>query len=383
MEKRYFAGLGDNISLLGFGLMRLPMLARNPKEIDYDEAENMVDRALTAGVNYFDTAWIYHEGQSETFAGAALHRHPREKYRLATKLPTWLIDSPAEAERIFAEQLKKCRVDYFDFYLMHNLNTDNYNLARQHRLYEFLRRKKAKGLIRHLGFSMHDSPGHLRRLLNEYEWDFAQIQLNYIDWDSLKSKILYETLVEFELPVVIMEPVRGGALASLTPEAADILKSAAPRASLASWAIRYAASLPGVMTVLSGMSSLDQLNDNLDVMTGFRPLTEAERGTLARAATAYRAAGAIPCTGCRYCQGCPSGVDIPGIFAIYNHYRGLLPTEPVIAPIVFGNNYRSLADSERADKCVGCGECLSHCPQKIDVPELLKEISSFAAGNLS
>ncbi|MDR1915340.1 MAG: aldo/keto reductase [Synergistaceae bacterium] len=382
MEKRFFASVGRKISLLGFGLMRLPILNGVTADIDYPTAERMVGRALDAGINYFDTAWIYHENKSEVFAGEALSKYPRDKYCLATKMPPWVVDSAARAEDIFNQQMKKCHVDYFDFYLMHNLCTDNYEPAVKYRIYEFLHKKKEEGAIRRLGFSIHDTTEQMTRVLNDYdEWDFVQIQINYIDWDTLGSKRQYEILTERGIPVVVMEPVRGGALASLTPEAASVLKRANPEASLASWAIRYAADLPGVLTVLSGMTSPDQLEDNIDTMTGFKPLSDEERNVLKEAIAIYRASGAIPCTGCRYCMDCPSGVDIPRVFEIFNHYRVSLASIPGLARIVFGNTYRSLTSSEQAHNCTACEVCVEHCPQGIDIPKYMNEIADFAASS--
>ncbi|MDR3254315.1 MAG: aldo/keto reductase [Synergistaceae bacterium] len=380
MEKRYFESVGRSITLLGFGLMRLPLKSTNAGDIDADAARNMVDMAIEAGVNYFDTAWVYHEGKSESFAGDALSRHKREEYCLATKMPSWLLESEEDVERIFSEQLRKCKVDYFDFYLMHNLCGERYELAEKYRVYEFLRRKKEEGRILRLGFSIHDSAEVLLKVTNAHQWDFAQIQLNYLDWETLDSKTLYETLYTRDIPIIVMEPVRGGALATLSPSAEKILKEADHEASLASWALRYAASLPGVLTVLSGMSDETQLKDNIKTMTDFHILSESERDVLGRAATAYRASGAVPCTSCRYCMDCPSGVDIPRVFAIYNHYRIIAQVSPNIAPIVFDNNYRTLDEGERALNCVSCGQCLEHCPQGINIPGRMHEIAELAAG---
>lgn len=371
MEKRSIQSLGEEISLLGFGLMRLPKLSADSQEIDYALAETMVDRAIASGVNYFDTAWRYHEGMSEEFAGRALSRYPRESYRLASKLPVWLTRDKEEVDRIFDAQLAKCKVDYFDFYLMHSLNREWYAIVQEAGLYDILRRKQEEGLIRHLGFSFHDNAELLDRITSDYDWDFVQIQLNYVDWEVLDGKTLYSILRDKHIPIIIMEPVRGGQLASLSPAAQEILRQADPLASPASWALRYAASFPEVMTVLSGMSSMGQVEDNLKTMSAFKPLTTPEREVLDRAKEAYLASGAIPCTGCRYCMDCPSGVDIPRVFSIYNHYK-VNQSE-----MAFKNNYRSLKESEQAHNCIACGECLEHCPQGIAIPERMAEVAKL------
>ncbi|MDR0765072.1 MAG: aldo/keto reductase [Synergistaceae bacterium] len=380
METRKFPRIGKDISLLGFGLMRLPLLASgSARDIDYDAACRMVDRAIEHGVNYFDTAYIYHEQESENFAGHALSRHPRDSYNLATKMPIWLLKNPGDLERIFSEQLKKCRVDHFDFYLLHNIGGESYDAALKHGAYGFLREKKDAGYIGNLGFSIHDAPDALAKALTWGEWDFAQIQLNYIDWDAIESKRLYGILAEYDIPAVVMEPVRGGALANLPPAAADILKDFNPDASQASWAIRYAASLPGVLTVLSGMTWPEQLEDNLGTMSDFRPLSDEERTVLERAGAAFLASGTIPCTGCRYCVDCPSGVEIPRIFAMYNQYMTQKSAGFPLAEIVLRNTYRTLNDEERPRNCVSCGVCVQRCPQGIDIPKFMSEISNTLA----
>jgi predicted aldo/keto reductase-like oxidoreductase len=378
MERRFFTSIGLEISLLGFGLMRLPRLNPDAPDIDYSLAEKLIERAFTAGVNYFDTAWMYHEGKSETFAGDILSKYPRSSYCLASKCPPWLLKTSEDVERVFDAQLKKCRTDYFDFYLIHGLNEDRYKKVHELGIYATLLKKKEQGLIHRLGFSFHDHPGLMERIAAEYPWDFAQIQLNYIDWTALRAKNLYETLYNKKIPVVIMEPILGGALATLPDAAEKVLKKAAPDASIASWAIRYAASLPGVLTVLSGMSALEQVEDNLKTMNNFSPLSPEERATLDEAAVIYNSAGAIPCTGCRYCMDCPSGVNIPAVFAVYNHYRRSM-SNTTYARLNFGNNYNSLSKSERADSCVACGKCMEHCPQQIEIPKRMQEIVGFAS----
>jgi predicted aldo/keto reductase-like oxidoreductase len=380
LETRNFRNIGRDISLLGFGMMRLPLKSESARDIDCETAEDMVGRALDMGVNYFDTAWVYHERESENFAGYALSKYPRDKYCLATKMPVWLLESSGDLERIFTEQLKKCRVEYFDFYLLHNIGGEAYDMSLKYDVYEFLRKKKDDGYIINLGFSVHDSPAHLEKVLESREWDFVQIQLNYIDWDTLDAKSQYESLVRRGIPALIMEPVRGGALANLGEKAACILREADADASQASWAIRYAASLPGVMTVLSGMSNPEQLEDNLKTMTDFRALSDEEREVLERAAAAYRASGTIPCTGCGYCMDCPVGVDIPRVFSAYNHYRTVRLSNETSADIVFRNTYtRVLSEPQKAHNCVSCEKCVEHCPQGIDIPKFMKDIAAFAA----
>ena len=380
MKKRIFPGISESVSLLGFGLMRLPRLEPVNGEagaIDYELAERMVDQAIQSGVTYFDTAWGYHEGHSEEFAGKALSRHPRGSYYLASKMPVWELSSPADLERIFAEQLKRCRVEYFDFYLLHNMTEENYKKAREFSVYEFLHRKKEQGFIRHLGFSFHDHPRLLERIVTEHEWDFAQIQLNYLDWTIIDSKRQYEILQSRNLPVIVMEPVRGGSLASLTPEAAAVLQRKKPKDSPAVWAIRYAASLPGVLTVLSGMSQPEQLAENISAMSPFTPLSQDEQNALDEAGTIYKASGAIPCTACRYCMDCPSGVDIPRVFAIYNHY--LTRRNEMWSRNLFEINYASLDETAQAHNCIACGLCLDKCPQFISIPEHMESIARFVA----
>jgi predicted aldo/keto reductase-like oxidoreductase len=374
MKKRHVDSLGIDVSLLGFGCMRLPVVGDQKNKIDYPLAEKMIERAVQAGVNYFDTAWPYHEQMSEVFVGDTLSKYPRQSYFLASKMPTWeAVQAESDVERIFNEQLRKCKTDYFDFYLVHSLERGHMDRFLKFNMYEKLKAKKAEGRIRRLGFSFHDNIELLERIVAEYEWDFAQIQLNYIDWDTLNAGGLYNLLTEKHLPVIVMEPVRGGALATLNEKSLAILKKADPSASAASWAIRFAASLPNVMTVLSGMSSLEQVDDNLRTVSDFTPLSDAERQILNEAAAAFRSSGTIPCTGCRYCMDCPSGVDIPRIFSHYNYYQTSRNRDQ------FNGYYRSLTDRQKADKCISCGACVKLCPQGIGIPQYMKEIAAFAA----
>lgn len=386
MEKRFFQETGEKVSLLGFGCMRLPRLQEERPEIDEAKAEEMIDCAYRNGVNYFDTAYPYHNGLSELFVGKALEKYPRESFYLADKMPSWLLNNREDGKRIFREQLKKCRVNYFDFYLCHSLSSaqDDY-ISRYEKtcVIDDLNGRKESGEIRHLGFSFHGTPAELVKILDRRDWDFVQIQLNYLDWDVQDAKAKYRILEERGIPVIIMEPVRGGSLAALCEDSVRLLHQARPDRSAASWAIRFAASLPGVLTVLSGMSTLDQVKDNLATMAQFQPLTEAERKVLQQSLQIYLRTGSIPCTGCRYCMDCPAGVDIPKVFSVYNECAASMRL-PVSAGVqhAFDKNagafikaYEVLPEKQRAEHCVTCGACMKKCPQKIRIPERMKEIS--------
>ncbi|MCI5802056.1 MAG: aldo/keto reductase [Oscillospiraceae bacterium] len=372
MEMRTYREAGPSISLLGLGCMRLPKVCPDKDDIDFAAAQEMVDYAYAHGVNYYDTAYVYHGGTSEQFIGPALKKYPRDSYYLATKMPGWDLTCREDAVKIFEEQLANCQVDYFDFYLCHSLSESNYRKYKDLGVIDYLDEQKKAGRIRRLGFSFHATLPILEEVLSWYSWDFAQIQLNYLDWEAQQAKEQYEMLSGRGLPVIIMEPVRGGALASPCAESDRIFHAAAPGRSTASWAIRYAASLPGVLTVLSGMSSMEQLQDNIATMTGFSPLTPEEYEVVGRALAAYKAHVTIPCTGCRYCMDCPSGVDIPLMFKLYNRYAVTKDK---------GDYQKALAEvpqSAQMQSCVACGVCMGHCPQSIRIPDELARIRELA-----
>ncbi|MDL2233708.1 aldo/keto reductase [Ruminococcaceae bacterium OttesenSCG-928-L11] len=389
METRTHKKTGDKLSLLGFGMMRLPKVDPDKQDIDYAAAEEMVEYAFQNGVNYFDTAYPYHEGMSELFTGHALAKYPRDSFYLATKMPSWHLAKEEDAPRIFAEQLDKLKVEYFDYYLCHAIGRSLDDFKSKYidtKALEYLRQEKAKGRIRHLGFSFHGEVSVLEELVDYCDWDFCQIQLNYLDWDVQNAKRQYEILEEKGIPCIVMEPVRGGNLVTLCEESVNILKAAEPDDSVASWGIRFAATLPNVITVLSGMSNLEQVKDNVKTMTGFKPLDDDSLNTLQQALTAYLNTGTIPCTGCRYCMDCPSGVDIPAVFELYNRCA----TEHKL-PVSFGDKqaqqesakdfiaiYGSLPAENRAKHCTNCKACLEHCPQSIEIPKKLREIASLA-----
>ena len=374
MEKRLFKGGLHEVSLLGLGAMRLPKVEGMGEKIDFEKAQEIVDYAYAHGVNYYDTAYVYHAGESESFIGPALSKYPRESYFLATKMPLWEANSREDLERIFQTQLERTQAGYIDFYLMHALNAPNFKKAEELGLYDFMKEKQAEGLIRYIGFSFHDSPEVLENIASAHEWDFAQIQFNYLDYTAQNAKRQYEILEEHNIPTIIMEPVRGGALASPCAEANEIFKAARPRMSVASWAIRFAASFPNVLVVLSGMSNMEQIKDNVSTMTNFEYITDSDKETIEKALDAYRRRDVVPCTGCRYCMDCPAGVDIPGVFSVFNTSYAIDRNGEA-----FKESYYALPETALADKCVDCKKCMSHCPQSISIPERLAAIRDIAA----
>ncbi len=372
IAKRNYKNTDEQISLLGFGCMRLPKIDPEKSDIDKTKAQEMIDYAYAHGVNYYDTAYPYHEGKSELFVGEALKKYPRESFHLASKMPVWLVEKPEDTLKYFEEQLKKCQVEYFDFYLCHALNLDRLEIIQKNHIFETLQKEKEAGRIKHLGFSFHGSVEALDKIAHAYPWDFAQIQLNYYDWDMQNAQQEYKILEDLGMPVVTMEPARGGALDTLCPEALEMLKKADPKASPASWAIRFAASLPGVLTVLSGMTAMEHVTDNVATVDEFKPLTEEERELLFKVADVYKKSKTVPCTGCRYCMDCPAGVDIPAVFKIYNQY---CTTENKAA---FVADYDALGESKQAHNCVACRQCCSQCPQSIDIPARMEDVVALA-----
>lgn len=367
VTRRRYKNTALTLPMLGFGMMRLPQRKRR---IDLAAAKKLFARALKSGVNYFDTAYFYHDGQSEKCVGEILSQFPRDSFYLADKMPVRAVRKAEDVERIWNEQLARCKVDYFDFYLLHNLNRDRWEDVRRFKIYEFLKERQKEGRIRKLGFSFHDEPEVLKTIAEAHEWDFAQIQLNYLDWTLYRSKEQYEILTSRGIPVVVMEPLRGGALATLNPEANAIFKAAAPNASVASWAFRYVGSLDNVICILSGMNKMEHLEENIATFTDFKPLSTAERETVEAALAAYRKSAAIPCTACRYCMPCPAGVEIPRIFGLYNHARTTGNFRQ------FQMIYDKFDEDSKASACVNCGACLKKCPQKIDVPAELRKIAA-------
>jgi predicted aldo/keto reductase-like oxidoreductase len=408
MTYRVHPGNGDRISLLGFGCMRFPVLpeASRPSgpEIDEAAAFHLVDYALAHGVNYFDTAWFYHGGRSEVIIGKALKRHPREKFYLADKMPGMLEPSIEQAREIFRTQLERCQVEYFDYYLLHSVRSkEAFQTAYEaNGLLDFLLKEKAAGRIRNLGWSFHGDREGLEYLLSlGICWDFALVQLNYHDLlhgyaprsfvlKNLKNppaepRWVLEKMSKTAIPLMVMEPLLGGRLARLNKKALTILQEEKPQASAASWAFRYVAALPNVLTVLSGMSYLEHLQDNLRSYGPFETLSEREMAALKRALEIFVTQENIRCTACGYCMPCPYGVDIPAIFTHYNYCvddeyvpKGARSAEYERARRAFLVGYdRSVPELRQAIRCTGCGKCTPHCPQEIAIPEEMARLGKF------
>lgn len=357
---------------LGFGTMRLPTVHG---QVDLMETERLFDRFLAAGFTYFDTAYGYHDYKSELFVREALvRRHPRETFLLADKMPVWLAKEPADLARLFNEQLEKTGAGYFDYYLLHSLNEKNIAAADAVDAWGFVKQKKAEGLVKRIGFSFHDTAETLDKLLTLHpEIEFVQLQINYADWESerVQSRLCYETARRHGKDVIIMEPVRGGSLAQLQPSLAAPFAAHAPGATLASWALRFCASLEGVIMVLSGMSDMAQVENNIKTFSPLQPLSAAERAVVEEVREALAKVPSIPCTRCNYCtETCPAEIPIPGILRALNDSRTY---GDAYAAAQYANACR---DKAQASACIGCEVCLSRCPQHIKITEHLHEASA-------
>lgn len=371
IDRRMIPALGKEISRLGYGGMRFP---KNGDEVDMDAAVQLLRKAYEMGINYFDTAMVYHKGESEKIFGKAFEPYPRNSYLIADKMSIWLCSDEEDMKARFYNQLKTLKTDYIDFYLVHSLNRNHYKKVKDLHCVEFLQQMKQEGKIKHLGFSFHDTYQVFTQILNDYTWDFVQIQLNYLDWHNQGAEQLYRELERRNLPVMVMEPVRGGYLATIDSERAKPFLELEPQRSIASWAIRWVESLPQVAVVLSGMSDLQQLEDNVATMTHFETMNEQELAAIDRVVEEIRKVNEIPCTGCRYCMDCPMGVDIPEIFSIYSQYK------------IFGKEKAFVQDYEEvvehgngAEHCVRCMACTTKCPQMIAIPDKLEMIAKLYA----
>ena len=369
----------NNAKKLGFGLMRLPRLDPNDEgSIDLEQTKQMVDTFLQRGFTYFDTAWMYCAFKSENAVKEALtSRHPRESYTLATKLHAAYLHSLDDRDAIFNTQREKTGVEYFDYYLLHDVGAEHYEIYKKYDCFAWIAEKKRQGLIKHMGFSFHDTAEVLDKILTEHpEMEFVQLQINYLDWDSegVQSRKCYEVATKHGKPVIVMEPVKGGTLAKLPAAAEALLRQADPGASIPSWAVRFAASLPNVKMVLSGMSSTEQLLDNTGYMQDFAPLTQQEQAVIAQVVDAINASIAIPCTGCAYCtEGCPMHIAIPKYFSLYNaEIQELKEKDFTSQGTYYGNLTLKFG---KASDCIACGQCESVCPQHLPIIENLKRVA--------
>ncbi len=367
MERRGISGLKP--SLLGYGGMRFP-LDRETKKIDREKAAGLIRRAMEAGINYYDTAWTYHEGESEPFLGQALKEYPRESYYLATKLPCWLVDSREKAAELFHTQLERLDRDYVDFYLLHSLSRRTWTKMVELEIPSLLEEYQRQGRIRKLGFSFHDGYEVFEEILRSRRWDFCQIQLNYMDREHQAGLKGLELARGLGVPVVVMEPVKGGSLAELPEEAAAPLRALDPEASDASWAMRWVASRPGVAVLLSGMTTVEQLEDNLDTLGQFRPLSPGEEAGVDETTRLLKQRVKNGCTGCRYCMPCPAGVDIPESFRLWNS-MGMYENQRLTR-----RSWKGLQEGARPANCVGCGRCEELCPQHISIRRDLAQVTA-------
>ncbi len=392
-------GSGDRVSLLGFGCMRMPTVDGTWNgEVDLEQQFALVDYALEHGVNYFDTAPVYTGGRSEEYIGQALCRHPREKYFIATKLSNLRGDSSFEFGRnMYLNSFRNLKVDYIDYYLLHNIGSSIESFNERfidNGLLDFLLEERAAGRIRNLGWSFHGNQetfDHILSLHGKYHWDFVQIQMNYLDWNhagggfNINASYLYSELAARDIPMTIMEPLRGGALANVPANISRKMQERRPGDSAARWAFRFAGTYPLILSVLSGMTYLEHLQDNLATFTGFEPCSEDELDFLERLAIEITNFPTVGCTTCNYCMPCPYGIDIPGTFS---HYNKCVNEEQM--PLSSGDeNYRKLRRAfllgydrsvpalHQASHCIGCGQCLTKCPQHIDIPAQMRRIDSF------
>ncbi len=363
------------LSSLGMGCMRLPVCGDDFKTVDVARVREMVDYAIKKGVNYFDTAWGYHDGNSESVMGEVLSAYPRESYYLATKFPGYDVSNMSKVEEIFEAQLKKCRVEYFDFYMFHNvceLNIDGY-LDSRYGIYEYLLKQKKNGRIRHLGFSTHGTLDTMKRFLDAYgkDMEFCQIQLNWLDWKMQNAKAKVEMLNELNIPIWVMEPIRGGKLAAIEPEYEATLQNARKNVSVVEWSFRFIQSVPTAIVTLSGMSNLEQLKQNIEIFEEEKLLTSEETDILLSVARSMTAKNTLPCTACRYCTThCPQGLDIPTLIELYNEH--VYTGGGFLAPMAIN----AMKDNKKPSACLSCRACEAVCPQNIKISEMMTDFTA-------
>ena len=367
------------LSALGMGAMRLPIIDGDDSKIDASATQKMVDYAMEQGVNYYDAAWGYHDGNSELVMGEALKKHSREKFYLATKFPGYDLNNMPRVKEIFEKQLEKCQVDYFDFYLFHNvceMNIDSYLNEEKYGILPYLLEQKKAGRIKHLGFSAHGGYEGIKRFLEAYgeHMEFCQLQLNYVDWEFQNCKKKVELASSYNMPIWVMEPVRGGKLASLPEDAEQKLKALRPEETTVAWAFRFLQSLPQVTVTLSGMSNFEQMKENIATYSEGKPLNENEMKTLLDIADGMLS-GKLPCTACRYCTShCPKGLDIPALLELYNEHS--FTGGGFIAPMALS----ALPEDKKPSACVGCRSCEKVCPQQIKISEAMADFNAKLKG---
>ena len=367
------------LSALGMGAMRLPIVDGDESKIDEAASFAMVDEAMNSGINYYDTAWGYHSGNSELVMGKALSRYPREKFYLASKFPGYDLSNMPKVKEIFEKQLEKCQVEYFDFYLFHNvceMNIDAY-LDPKYGIYDYLMEQKKNGRIRHLGFSAHGDYDVMKRFLEAYgkDMEFCQIQLNYLDWEFQDAKRKVELLGEWNIPVWVMEPLRGGKLASLSAEDEAKLKALRPDETIPAWAFRYLQSIPSVVVTLSGMSNMEQMKENIKTFQEDKPLNAQELEAIYAIAEGMVKKIVLPCTACRYCTThCPQGLDIPNLLALYNEH--CFTQGGFIAPMAL----KAVPEDKQPSACIGCRSCEAVCPQNIKISEAMADFTAKLGG---
>lgn len=357
------------VSLLGFGCMRFPTDANG--KIEEEQALKMIDMAYQAGVNYYDTAYPYHGGASEGFVGKALARYPRESYYLATKLPIWEVKSKEDAQNIFDKQMERLQKDYVDFYLLHALNKDRWNTVKELGLLEWCEKLREEGKIRYIGFSFHDDYDVFKEIVTGYSWDFCQIQLNYMDKDTQATTKGVELAESLGIPMVIMEPIKGGSLANLPEDITKLFREADKEASTSSWALRYVGSFDNVKVILSGMSAIEHVEDNLKTFTNFKVLSDDEQQVVANVAETLHSRVQNGCTACKYCMPCPAGVNIPGSFGVWNEYH--------VYQNINDTKWswtKEIPDEAKPKNCIKCGKCERVCPQKISIRKDLERVQA-------